>query len=358
MSLISFNIRLLSGEQTNVELDSNTTIAQLQERLFSTGFLSRAGVYRYIFSGRQLALEQSVGASGIAKGNVLHVVPTSPIAPAAVPVAVPAVPAAVAVAVASAPPALAPTQELLQHNAVVLLQSVASGKNLRIRKTGSIDANGRMGVWARFVVIEVAPQNGGAQKIMLQNVGTNKFIRVTPEGLGFAEKSDANCVLSVVPAGKGFSLRGEKCAVGVLADGKPKTPNRVGQGKHAQFIALPAPTKSDKPAQPFKAVTKGMRFAAIAARAQNPLGQAVAFKVFFQNEIRRFELALPAQGALSALSMRIGSLFNADPYSLVFKYEDNEQDVVSMYTDEELKHALALIKPGTPLRVHVSYKAK
>lgn len=85
----------------------------------------------------------------------------------------------------------------------------------------------------------------------------------------------------------------------------------------------------------------------------------VAFKVEFGEELRRFTLAAPI--TFDAVVTCVRNLFGfGSSADLVLKYKDDENDVVTFTTTEELNEAIRLprIPPSVPLRLFVQLKDK
>jgi len=74
----------------------------------------------------------------------------------------------------------------------------------------------------------------------------------------------------------------------------------------------------------------------------------ISVKAKFQNEIRRF--ALPAASSWTTLETTLGSLFSiSEP--IVVKYLDDEDDLCTISSQDELNFAIAMQK--SPLRIHI-----
>lgn len=77
----------------------------------------------------------------------------------------------------------------------------------------------------------------------------------------------------------------------------------------------------------------------------------VHIKARYNGELRRFALA---QASIARLRKRLAALFAVEGETLVLSYLDDEQDLVALKTDDDLKTAM---KMGSPVRVTVALSA-
>jgi len=126
---------------------------------------------------------------------------------------------------------------LFGQGAVIRLQSVASGKNLRSHQ-GKVDGQGEMGDLAKWIIHKVG---GGPMLIRLENFAERKnFLRIQPDGdLDGAGGEGEHTILRVVKKAPGIvcleSARSPGWHVGVLPNGNAKNGKLTGDGEHGQF---------------------------------------------------------------------------------------------------------------------------
>jgi hypothetical protein len=123
------------------------------------------------------------------------------------------------------------------NGSVVRLQSVASGKNLRIHQ-GRADGQGADGDFAKFIIHKLP---GGPGLIRLESFAERKhFLRIQPDGdLDGAGGEGEHTVFRVVKKSPGVvcfeSVRSPGWHVGILPNGNAKNGKMTGDGEHGQF---------------------------------------------------------------------------------------------------------------------------
>lgn len=124
-------------------------------------------------------------------------------------------------------------EKLLAHGNIVVLESVASGKSLRVFDDARIDGTGGTGLLAQFIV-----HVSGENKIKLQCVKhPERWLKIKNDELkvgkgGYlcelrVDSNDGNLVLE--------SVKFPGTHVGVRESGEAKPPNQTGRRKHGQF---------------------------------------------------------------------------------------------------------------------------
>ena len=126
----------------------------------------------------------------------------------------------------------APPQDM-PAGATITLTNVVTGKNLRIKKDGSVDALGGNGPWAKFVV---DPSPSGY--LRLRSVGEPTHYLALRGGEASCGRGGPNCQLSVFRSGDGahcFRHAARDEGVGFHNDGSVKPGTKTGFGRAAQF---------------------------------------------------------------------------------------------------------------------------
>jgi len=154
----------------------------------------------------------------------------------------------------------------IANGEIIILQSCASGKSLRIRPNGQINGLGKHGKKAQFQLIKT-----GTQTIKLKNIGNETYLRINKnvelDGLGkggkwtefqvithndenninnndnsnYKKKTQENkekqgqTIISLRSVAHQPSVH---VHVGILPDGSVKKPQQTGTGLHGQFSVL------------------------------------------------------------------------------------------------------------------------
>jgi len=133
----------------------------------------------------------------------------------------------------------------LVHGAKVHLRNVKSGKNVRLKANGEINANGGDGAMATWNVFH-NPVNG-----IFKFSNKNGFLALDC-GVLRSGKGGKWCAMNVLPVDRSdgdhplVTIRsaqaalGDKAGLGFDLTGQIRAPNKTGMGDHAQFIVIPA----------------------------------------------------------------------------------------------------------------------
>lgn len=122
----------------------------------------------------------------------------------------------------------------LSHGNVVLLESVASGRTLRIHDDGKIDGLGGSGPLAQFVVHVVA---GGIIKLQSKRI-QERWLQVKKDEL-HSGKGGRAAEFKIDNSHEGHllleSVKFHRNHIGVRENGEVKPPSHTGRGRHGQF---------------------------------------------------------------------------------------------------------------------------